>query len=328
MKLSSGKIDLRSDIMTPLVSTVIPVFNGARYVAHTIDSVLAQTYRHIEIVVIDDGSTDESPEILARYGNRIRLIRQANQGVGAARNRGILAAQGEYVAFLDQDDWWYPEKIERQIDAAGASGAGLVHTQTVYFDDVAQAFCPPLDPDARPEEYVGWCFEKLLFGNAICNSSVLVRRELFSQVGLCGLEIEGNTVQDYDLWLRLARVTPFAFVPEPLTVFRLHPHQGTVNRRMMLREQIKVLHRKLPGLPVPLRHAVTHRLAHLFDLLGSFELDYQDHRAARWAFGQSFRSRPHVRTLCLWLVTFLSPRSVAKLRNVRAQWKGGKKETG
>ena len=307
---------------SPLVSAIIPVFNGAQYVAQAIESVLAQSYPRIEVIAIDDGSTDESPEILARYGTRICCIRQENHGVCAARNRGILAARGEYVAFLDQDDWWYPQKIERQLAAARDSGAGFVHTQTVYFDDVTQSFCPPLDPEAKPEEYVGWCFEKLLFGNAICNSSVVVRRELFARVGLCDPIIEGNTVQDYDLWLRLATVTPFAFVAEPLTVFLLHPHQGTVNRRMMLREQIKVLLRRLPGLPHELRHSVTHRLARLYDLLGSYELDYHDHRAARRAFAQSFRWEPHVRSLCLWFVTFLSAGGVASLRRLYARWKG------
>ena len=212
-------------------------------------------------------------------------------------------------------------RSERQVAALADSGAGFVHTQAVCFDDVKQEFCPPLDPEARPEEYVGWCFERLLFGNAICNSSVLVRRELFAQVGLCDPVIEGNTVQDYDLWLRLARVTPFAFVAEPLTVFRLHPHQGTVNRRMMLREQIKVLLRRLPGLSPGLRRSVTHRLACLYDLLGSYELDYRDHRAARWAFAQSFRWQPHWRSLGLWVVTFLSAKSVARLRNMYAKWK-------
>ena len=306
----------------PLVSAIIPVFNGAQYLAKAIDSVLAQTYSPIEVIAIDDGSTDESPEILAGYGDKICCIRQVNRGVGAARNRGILAARGEYVAFLDQDDWWYPQKIERQLAALANSDVGFVHTHTVYFDDVTQTFCPPLDPEAKPEEYVGWCFEKLLFGNAICNSSVLVRRELFAQVGLCDPIIEGNTVQDYDLWLRLSQVTPFAYVGEPLTVFRLHSHQGTSNHRMMLREQIKVLQRRLPGLPSALRHSVARRLARLYDLLGSYELDYHDHRAARWAFRQSFRWEPHLRSLCLWFVTFLTPRDVAKLRSLYARWKG------
>ncbi|MGQ9562054.1 MAG: glycosyltransferase [Thermogutta sp.] len=308
----------------PLVSTIIPVFNGARYLAQTIESVLAQTYPHIEIVAIDDGSTDDSPEILSRYRDRICLIQQTNQGVAAARNRGILAARGEYIAFLDQDDWWYPQKIERQVSALVTFEAGLAHTQTLYFDDVSQTFCPPLDSEARPEEYVGWCFEKLLFGNAICNSSVVVRRELFARAGLCDLVIEGNTVQDYDLWLRLAKITPFTFISEPLTVFRLHSQQGTVNRRMMLREQIKILYRRLPDAPTNLRRPVKQRLGRLYDLLGSFELDYRDHRAARRAFVQSFRCHPHFRALGLWLVTFLPAQGVAKLRELYTRWKGFK----
>lgn len=305
----------------PSVSVVIPVFNGAKYLRHTIESVLAQSYPEIEIVAVDDGSSDDSPHILKGFDNRVRVIRQPNFGVAVARNRGILAARGDCVAFLDQDDWWRPEKVSRQVACLDDPSVGLVHTHTIYFDDLRQEVSAPLDPEAHPEEYVGWCYEKLLFGNAICNSSVIVRRELFARSGLCDLQIAGNTVQDYDLWLRLARITQFAYVAEPLTVFRLHPAQGTVNRRMMLREQIKVRKRHWRDVPPPLRRAFARRLAQLYDLLGSYELDYRDHRAARAAFAESLSWWPHWRAAALWLASLLPPQPVALLRRVHDRWK-------
>src|SRR5437763_447547 len=98
------------------VSVIIPAYNFARYVPEAIDSVLAQTYAPFEVIVVDDGSTDDTPKVLAAYGNRIRAIRQVNQGVAAARNTGLAAAGGEYVAFIDSDDTWEPRKLQLQMD--------------------------------------------------------------------------------------------------------------------------------------------------------------------------------------------------------------------
>ena len=300
----------------PLVSVVIPVHNGERYLEITIQSVLAQTYRNLEVIVVNDGSTDNSSAILNKYKEYVHLFEQPQLGVGAARNRGILEARGELVAFLDQDDWWFPTKIEKQVQEMFRSGSGLIHTSTLYYDESTQAFCEPLDPSARPEEYVGWCYDRLLMGNAICNSSVLVRRYLFARVGLCDLRIEGNSVQDYDLWLRLAQVTPFGYVEEPLTVFRLHPLQGTNNRRLMLREQIKVLQWRLHTANREQNRRLRIRLAGLADLLGRFELDFENHAAARRAFWKALTFMPSIRTVCLLYVTYLPPACVRFIRSL------------
>lgn len=304
-----------------LVSVVIPVYNGERYLESAVRSVLAQTYPKFEIVAVDDGSTDGSRQILESYRDRIRICEQPNSGVGIARNRGILESRGEYIAFLDQDDWWLPDKLAAQIEELERTRAGLVHTRTLYFDEQKQAFTEALDPTANPGKYVGWCYEQLLYGNAICNSSVMVRRELFAQIGLCDSRIVGNSVQDYDLWLRLARVTPFAYVERPLTVFRLHPLQGTNNRRLILREQIKVLSWHLVESSGARRKTIINRLADLSDLLARYELDYADRRAARRAFTNAFLWRPTFGRLLLLLITFMPQAWIDALRLVHAKWK-------
>jgi glycosyltransferase involved in cell wall biosynthesis len=99
----------------PLVSCIIPVFNGERYLGKTLDSILAQTYRPLEIVVVDDGSTDKSPDVSASYGEAIQYLRQANAGQATARNFGVRSSRGELAAFLDADDLWHPEKLARQM---------------------------------------------------------------------------------------------------------------------------------------------------------------------------------------------------------------------
>lgn len=98
-----------------LISCIVPVFNGERYVSETLDSILAQTYRPLELIVADDGSTDGTAAVVARYGEPVRYLWQSNQGPAAARNLGVSAAQGEFVAFLDADDLWHPEKLTRQM---------------------------------------------------------------------------------------------------------------------------------------------------------------------------------------------------------------------
>jgi len=99
----------------PLISCVVPVFNGERYLSETLDSILAQTYRPLEIVVVDDGSTDQTADVIASYSDKVHYFKQANAGVPAARNLGISAAAGAFIAFLDADDLWHPEKLERQM---------------------------------------------------------------------------------------------------------------------------------------------------------------------------------------------------------------------
>src|SRR5581483_6931540 len=149
----------------------------------------------------------------------------------------IRAARGEWIAFLDQDDWWLPEKIARQMACVqNDARIGLVHTATRHFDTAQGEFVGASGPATTA--LTGDCLERLLLGNGIYNSSALVRRTALDQVGLLDTAIEGNTVQDYDLWLRVARKFALAVVPEPLTVWRLHPNQGYWSRRQMLTQEL------------------------------------------------------------------------------------------
>jgi len=306
----------------PLVSVIIPVHNGARFLEHTLQSVLRQTYAPIEIVAVDDGSSDDSCEVIRRTAPSARLIRQVNHGVGVARNRGILEARGEFICFLDQDDWWEAEKVGRQAACFARPEVGLVHTAARYFADADGTWRNSPDETADPAELVGRCRRRLLLGNAICNSSVMVRRALFARTGLCSLEIRGNTVQDYDLWLRFAAVCEFAYIAEPMTVFRIHSAQGTSDRRGMLREQTAMLERVLRGESAAARRAMRKRMAELYDLLGSFHLDFHDAAEARAAFRRSLRWRLRFRSLLLWGVTYLPRGGVSGIRHIYYRLKG------
>src|SRR6267142_4272392 len=123
----------RSD--APLVSVVIPNYNCGRFLAETLESVFAQTYPNVEVIVVDDGSTDDSLNVLESFAARVRVVRQANQGVSAARNAGIRESRGAFVAFLDADDLWHPEKLTKQIAVFANPAVGLVYCAVEYIDE-------------------------------------------------------------------------------------------------------------------------------------------------------------------------------------------------
>jgi glycosyltransferase involved in cell wall biosynthesis len=202
-----------------LVSVVVPAYNAARYLRETLDSVLAQTYPDLEIIVVDDGSTDETFEIanaIAATDARLRVLRQANKGPGAARNLGIAQARGTLIAPLDADDLWHPTKIAKQVSAMrqGGPDVGLVYTWSSM-----------IDKDSRIiDQYRGECVEgdayaALVLYNFLLNGSTpLVRRDCLAETG--GYDEAFLYAQDYLFALAIAERYHFAVVPEFLVGYR------------------------------------------------------------------------------------------------------------
>jgi glycosyltransferase involved in cell wall biosynthesis len=204
-----------------LISVVIPTFNRSARVLGAIASVACQTYPDIEIVVVDDGSTDGTGARLRELvsARPLRVIEVGiNEGAPAARNRGIAASAGRWVAFLDSDDVWHPRKLERQIAALSSAGAdfGACYTGLAAYDDEGR-----LRGVSRATE-VGDIRAALMTHNLVgSTSSVLIRRDLLTEVG--GFAPALRSCQDWDLWVRLSRLTKFACVPEILTVMSAAP---------------------------------------------------------------------------------------------------------
>jgi glycosyltransferase involved in cell wall biosynthesis len=194
----------------PLVSVVVITYNTAEYVAHAIESVLEQTWKNLELIVVDDGSTDETPQVVGRFADhRLKYVRQENQGPNAARNRGIRESRGEFVAFLDSDDWWLPDKICRQVSVAVAnSKAGLVYSLAVSVDVSGKE-------NARTESIVtGRVVDQLLLGQCIAGSasSAMVRRKTIDTVGTFDASL--HYAEDWEYWIRIAAEFDVACVPE------------------------------------------------------------------------------------------------------------------
>jgi hypothetical protein len=299
----------------PLVSVVMPVHNGQAFLAQAIESVLSQTYVPIELIAVDDGSTDRSADILAGCEPRIRVVRQAKSGVSAARNAGIDRSGGEYIAFLDQDDWWSPEKVASQVNVFQSNDRiGLVHTAVAYYDDTLGRQVGPQDPEARPEQMTGDCYESLLLGNPLVNSSVIVRRSALDRVGGLDLNIRGNTVQDYDLWLRIAKDYGLGYVSDRLTVFRLHGNQGHRDRRAMLSDELALLLRHRPQTDWRATTPGRRRLADLHDSLATAHFEAGDARKARYHFAQALRIEPSRRRCGRFGASWLPYRIVSQIR--------------
>jgi glycosyltransferase involved in cell wall biosynthesis len=201
---------------TAPVSVVIPTYNHAHLVTQAVESVLAQTLAPAEIIVVDDGSKDDTAQRLAKYGNHVRYIYQPNQGVSAARNNGVAAATCEFVAFLDSDDVWHPRKTELQMQVLrsrpeiGALGCRVFHWPSPRFPDV------PADGERRVS-LVSW--RQLAIRNYIGLSSAIVRRDVLRRVGPFDTGMQGP--EDRDLWLRGAEVTTLANLDVELTGYRV-----------------------------------------------------------------------------------------------------------
>jgi glycosyltransferase involved in cell wall biosynthesis len=213
----------------PLVSAVIPAYNTEAYLRRAIDSVLAQSYRPIECIVVDDGSTDHTAEIARSFGNRVRCIAQPNAGASAARNTGIQAAQGEYIAFLDADDYWLDTKVEHQMRVLAAHpGLRLVSTHWTWLpsttDPTLADFRGPAFDPAAIQLLPGW--ESLLLDPYLGTPTVIVETAAARAVG--GFDTALRSAEDVDFFLRVCDDKPYAILKQSLLGYQLRP--GSLTR--------------------------------------------------------------------------------------------------
>jgi glycosyltransferase involved in cell wall biosynthesis len=208
----------RATSVVPLVSVIMPAYNAERFVARTVESVLSQTYRNLQILVINDGSTDGTVDIVesfARKDSRIRVLHQPNLGAPAARNHGIKESKGEYIALIDADDIWHIEKIQAQVEffQRSSPSVGLVYSWSVIIDEKDN----PLT--GITHEYSGDVLAELLYSNFVGNgSSAMIRRSCFQEVGDFNLCLRGG--QDWDMYLRFAERFQFQVIPKYHVAYR------------------------------------------------------------------------------------------------------------
>lgn len=206
----------------PLVSVIIPTYNRGWILKEAIDSVLAQDFADYELIVVDDGSADNTPDILNAYGRTIRALRQSNKGVSAARNRGITASAGQLIAFLDSDDLWFPPKLSRQVDFfATHPQAVICQTEEQWIRNGVR-----VNPKKRHHKFSGMIFERSLQLCLVSPSAVMLRRSLFDTVGLFDESLPA--CEDYDLWLRISCRYPVYLIDTAL-IFKRGGHDDQLS---------------------------------------------------------------------------------------------------
>jgi GT2 family glycosyltransferase len=340
--------------MSGLVSVVIPTYNRARNCRCAVESVLAQSYGNLEVIVVDDGSRDATREALEGIDSRVRYLRQENAGVSAARNRGLLAAHGEFVAFLDSDDCFLPWKIEAQLAVLRAHPeAGMVWTDMLvvdaegreirssYLEEFYAAYrhfdrrerlqrgellgsmwsqAPPVL--AKRRAFVADIGAQMFLGNLVHTSTVLLRRERQEAAGLFDTSLV-VTGEDYDFHYRVCRLGPVAHVDVSSLLYRVGSEDQLTDSRLdvwMARNTLTTLSRVIAGgatavgLPQSL---VRRRMAQVHLWVGRAELT-GDRRRARRAFVRGLAWRPLDTNLLVWLLVSILPPSVVEgLRRLR-----------
>lgn len=200
--------------MTPRVSVVMAAKNYGRFLAEAVESVIAQTFTDWELLIIDDGSSDDTECVAARFGDpRIRYVKSDRLGQSRAKNLGIDLARGEFIAFLDADDAWLPAKLEKQLKLF-AEGIGVVFSRRLLMDESSR----PLPANTQAAFPSGRVLPQMFSQNFVCFSSAMVHKEVFSSVGR--FDPQWDLAIDYDLWLRVARHYTFEFVDEVLVKYR------------------------------------------------------------------------------------------------------------
>ncbi len=223
---------------TPKISLVVPTYNYGAYLRRAIDSALTQTFPPEEIIVVDDGSTDDTRSIVASFGGRVRYIFQNNRGISNARNNGIAAAQGDWIAFLDADDWWLPEKLQLQVEALRRRPrAALVYTAAwKVAPDGTREYCPAVATSR--------IWPQLRYRNCISNgSSAIVLRKALLDVG--GFDETLKACEDWDMWIRLARKYSFAVVNVPVTAIAVWNNSVSSDGKRMLMNTAEIIDKTL-----------------------------------------------------------------------------------
>lgn len=294
----------------PQVSVLLPTYNRAQYVGRTVQSLLGQTYPDLEVVVVDDGSTDDTAQVVRQFADApVLYIYQENRGVGGALNTAFRASRGRYIALSGSDDLWLPELLSEEVPILeGNPGIGLVYARAQAMDPYDLPLAQVL---GAPEKYPGHTFKSLLYGDHVCGLTALIRREHIEQVGLWDEGLVAN--EDWDLWLRLSLVCRFHFLDKVLARFRIHPGNitgGASDRFVRLSlDRIRVMDKvySRPDLPGEVLAMKPLAYRNVYIDVGLRWLSVRNWREALRYFGKALQASPKPWTTSLrilYLVLF------------------------
>ncbi|SPP99511.1 putative Glycosyl transferase, family 2 [Candidatus Sulfobium mesophilum] len=313
-----------------LVSVVIPAYNSEAFLEKTLQSVFSQTFRDFEVICIDDGSTDSTPQVIRKHGQSVRYVYQTNRGAAVARNRGIGMARGEFLAFLDADDRWLPDKLARQVRYLQENrDVAMVHSNVCVIDsrDSITKPCLPISERHRGFQI----FTELYLGNFIATpSSVMVRRSCLDAVG--NFDETMRCCEDFDLWLRIAANCKIGYQDVVMVKYRMH-ETNVSNDKMAMNITVK---RVIDGIKVKYPEKVssipTEKMRkRVFDLNRWIGLGYfrqYDLASARKHFLGALKCRRTSIPLYIYLLsTFFGKDIIGMIRNVKKRRNSHRKGT-
>lgn len=320
----------------PLVSVVIPTYNCGGLIRETLESVVAQNYAKLEVIVVDDGSTDDTPRIVESFGSdKVRYIRQANSGgPSRPRNRGIQVARGQYIALIDSDDIMLPGKIACAVALLDQEpDLGFIFTNFVKFDEsrgpYPGAFLDTYEHfKSLPKKEVGKAcyviraaaaYDGLISENYVGTSSVVIRKTVFDRVGLFDESIAGP--EDFDMWLRVTSLYNIGFIDMIGHRYRVRTESITTRGdKRLIPHKVKILERELerPNLPSPVRTKLKRKLSHELWALGFTHQADGDMTLARRYYARSLREANYWRSWKSMLVTLLGVRVIQLLKKMRS----------
>lgn len=238
--------------MPPAVSVILPTYNRAQLVQEATESVLSQTFGDFELIVVDDGSTDDTATVLSGLDNRLRYVAIAHGGASAARNAGLARARGPLIAFLDSDDLWQPHFLQQAIDSlAGADSAGFAYTDYCIAGAQGQISAPCLK---AAEKINGRLFPAILEEDFICMGSLLFRRECLEQAGPFDPRV--TPAEDWDMWLRITPFYDACYVDRPLLTIRFHGGNMSQQPGVIHRANLRIMRKFQQNFP---QFAAQHR---------------------------------------------------------------------
>lgn len=315
---TTQRSETKRDTAPPRVSVVIPAYNSAQYLGEAVQSIFDQTFDDYEIIVVDDGSTDNTRDLVESYGGRVRYVHQENGGASKARNRGIAEARGAYIAFLDADDCWEPDKLEKQVSLLERNpNLGMVFTDAVGFDE--NGLLPRM----------GRKKSLLLDGDVACNifmysgvgtPSVMVPRMVFDKVGVFDEQL--FLAEDDNMWIRIAAEYPVQLIDEPLTKVRDHPNRTTRDKSRLFRmilDNAEVLASKYGKASDRIMRVLPRKLAQVQFSMGRYCLEENKYKEARQAFAGGIAcDRQFLKNYLYWALCLLPHWAIQSIRRLKA----------
>jgi glycosyltransferase involved in cell wall biosynthesis len=274
----------------PKISVIIPAYNAIKYLPNSLESVFQQTFIDWEVLIINDGSTDEIEKWASEIADpKVRLVSLSHQGVSVARNCGISLSKGEYIAFLDADDLWEATKLEKQVNYLDSHlNIGLVYTWTAFVDESGKATGRVSSSSAE-----GKIWLQLLEDEVIpCVSTVMIRRDCFDCVGM--FEPKLTHAEDLELWVRIAKKYPVTVIKEVLTQYRRHSSNTSKNHDKMLQGLHKVIEQVFTSLPLESLYLRNRIYSNLFVSWGWLSIDEGNSQQAAKYRQQAFWHNPWI----------------------------------